>query len=451
MYWQCACLCVNSGNYVGEIGEDEEDEDIEEIQEEVEEEQKAKKVAPNYGKISKAICDMQMSGVKIELPDINNSQADFIPDIKHNAIYYSLQTITVVSDELFEKIINNRPYVSVIDFYNRIKPTAAQMIGLIKAGCFDNLENKKRIVIMESFLQYLASQEVVQKDKLTTAQLKKAISLKMPELKNYIDAIRAYKYRAYLEANCLSKPEKRYLINDDTCINFFNSYIKEQLNLTKEEYSYLPNNTIAIKTAPLKRVVDGIMAPLMNWFNSDQGLIAYTNLLRQEFIGELKEKYCKGSLSTWEMDTMNFYYSGHELDKMNDIMYNVKDFSNLSETPSKDPCAIAGTVINVVNGKSTISLLTKYGVVDVKFYKDAYNKYNQKISEIDEKTKKKTVIDDSWFKRGNKLLIYGTRREDTFVAKNCKVDNYYRCVGLIEGVNMDGSLDVRFTRNKKRM
>ena len=44
LYWQCACLCVNSGNYVGEIGEDEEDEDIEEIQEEVEEEQKAKKV-----------------------------------------------------------------------------------------------------------------------------------------------------------------------------------------------------------------------------------------------------------------------------------------------------------------------------------------------------------------------------------------------------------------------
>ena len=39
LYWQCACLCVNSGNYVGEIGEDEEDEDIEEIQEEVEDEQ----------------------------------------------------------------------------------------------------------------------------------------------------------------------------------------------------------------------------------------------------------------------------------------------------------------------------------------------------------------------------------------------------------------------------
>ena len=68
-----------------------------------------------------------------------------------------------------------------------------------------------------------------------------------------------------------------------------------------------------------------------------------------------------------------------------------------------------------------------------------------------EKTKKKTVIDESWFKRGNKVLIYGTRREDTFVAQNYKVETYYRCVGLIEGVNMDGSLEIRFTRNKKRM
>lgn len=394
---------------------------------------------------------MQMSGVKIELPDINKAQADFIPDIENNAIYYSLQAITVVSDELFEKIINNRPYSSVFDFYEKIKPTTAQMIGLIKAGCFDNLENKRRVTIMENFLQYLASYEIERKDKLTTVQLKKAIALKMPELKNYTEAVRAYKYRVYLEANCLSKVEKRYLINDETCINFFNMYIKNHLDLTKEEYSYLPNNIIAIKTAPLKRVVDNIMSPLMNWFNSAHGIVTYTNLLRQEFVEEIKEKYCKGSLSAWEMDTMNFYYSGYELEKMNDAMYGVKNFNELSEVPSKDLCAIAGTVINVVNGKHTISLLTRYGIVDVKFYKDAYNKFNQKISEVDEKTKKKTVIDESWFKRGNKVLIYGTRREDTFVAKNYKVETYYRCVGLIEGVNMDGSLEIRFTRNKKRM
>ena len=189
----------------------------------------------------------------------------------------------------------------------------------------------------------------------------------------------------------------------------------------------------------------------MDWLNSQEGVTAYTELLRKEFVDDLKEKYCKGSLSAWEMETMNFYYSGYELEKMNDYMYGVQNFNTLPEIPSEKCSAIAGTIINVVNGKHTISLLTRYGVVDVKFYKDAYNKYNQKISEVDEKTKKKIVIDDSWFKRGNKVLVYGTRREDTFVAKNCKVDTYYRCVGLIENVNMDGSLEIRFTRNKKRM
>jgi DNA polymerase-3 subunit alpha len=393
---------------------------------------------------------MQMAGVKIELPDINEAQMDFIPDIKNNAIYYSLQAVTVVSDDLFDKIIANRPYANVDDFYDRVQPTTAQMIGLIKAGCFDKLTKGKRIVIMEKFLQRLASQEIPYREKLTTVQLKKALSLKMPELKPFTDAIRAYKYRAYLEANCLSKAEKRYLINDEACVNFFNAYIKNLLSVEKGEYSYLPNDTIAIKSSPLKRVVDGIMAPLMGWLNSPQGANAYTSAVREEFVNSLKEKYCKGSLSAWEMETMNFYYSGYELEKMNDSMYDVRNFNELPETPS-ECCAIAGTIIDVVNGKSTISLLTKYGVVDVKFYKDSYNKYNQKISEIDEKTKKKTVVDDSWFKRGNKIIVYGTRREDTFVAKNCKVGLYYRCVGLIEEVNMDGSLEVRFTRNKKRM
>ena len=449
LYWQCACLCVNSGNYVGEIGEDEEEE-VEEIQEEIEEEQKTKKAAPNYGKISKAICDMQMSGVKIELPDINKAQADFIPDIENNAIYYSLQAVTVVSDELFDKIISNRPYTSIVDFYERIQPTTAQMLGLIKAGCFDNLEKKKRIVIMENFLQYLAIHEISKKDKLTTVQLKKALSLKMAELKNYTDAVRAYKYRVYLDNNCLSKADKRYLISDEECINFFNTYIKEHLLVSKEEYSYLPNNVIAIKCSPFNKVIEKIMSPLMEWFNSPQGLEAYTELLRQEFITELKNKYCQGNLSSWEMETMNFYYSGYELEKMSDSMYSVKNFNNLSEHDSKDVAAVAGVIINVVNSKHTISILTRFGVVDVKFYKDAYNKYSQKISELNPDTKKKTVLDDSWFKRGNKILVYGTRREDTFIAKNCKIENYYRCVGLIENINMDGSLEIRYTRNKKK-
>lgn len=451
LYWQCACLCVNAGNYAGEMGDDDEEEENEEIEEEedAEDEKKAKRAAPNYGKISKAICASQLAGVNIELPDINESQIDFIPDIKRQAIIYSLQAINVVSDDLLDRIIDNRPYTSTIDFYERVQPTIGQMIGLIKAGCFDNLYKISRLSIMSQFLDYLAEKEISAKEKLTAVQLKKAISLNMPELQNYIDCIRAYKYKVYLEANCIDPASKRYIIKDEQCIRYFNMYIVDKLNAVKEEYTYLPDSVIAIKVSALKKVIEGMMSPLMTWFNSQEGLDAFTSLLRQNFVNELKEKYCLGTQSKWEMDTMGFYKSGHELSEMNDVMYGVRDFNTLKS--GEKPCAIAGTIIEVINAKHTVTLLTKYGVVDVKFYGNNYIKYNQKISEIDASTKKKIVLDDSWFKRGNKILVYGFRREDTFVARAAKTESGYgRLIGLIEQVNLDGSINVRYTRNKKR-
>ena len=80
-------------------------------------------------------------------------------------------------------------------------------------------------------------------------------------------------------------------------------------------------------------------------------------------------------------------------------------------------------------------------------YAEMYNKFKAKISVIDKDTVKKKVLDDSWFKRGTKLLIYGYRREDTFVAKNVKVNGYQRSVIMINKKNDDGSLDLCFSRN----
>ena len=112
-------------------------------------------------------------------------------------------------------------------------------------------------------------------------------------------------------------------------------------------------------------------------------------------------------------------------------------------------CTLAGTVTNADNAKHIVSVSTLYGVVNVKFYASVYNQFNSKISTIDQDTKKKTVVDDSWFRRGSKILIHGMRREDTFVAKTDYSSGYSRTVGLIEDVRPDGSLGIRYTRNKK--
>lgn len=454
LYWQCACLCVNAGNYVGDMSEDNSDDDIEEVEiisEESdiqEEDTKTKRVAPNYGKIAKAIADAQLSGVNIGLPNINTSQIDFIPDTEHNAILYSLQAINIVSDDLLDRILDNRPYIDILDFYNRVEPTQAQMIGLIKAGCFDELCGKPRKAIMTTFLNYLADQEIDLKDKLTTVQLKKAIEMKMTELIEYRDHIRAYKFKQYIDGNCYEKDTRRYKLTDEACIKFFNTYIASMLNLVKDEYSYIGNDVI-VKGTAMKNVLDKLIQPVMTYLNSLEGRQAYQRLLQNDFVNKLTEKYCSGSISKWEFDTMSFYQNGHELQHVNNSMYNIQDFYSLPEqTQDKELCAIAGTITNVNNAKHIVSLLTTTGVVDVKFYAAHYLQFNQKISKIDPVTKKKIVLDKSFFERGNKIIVYGQRRENMFTAKSCTVNNYRRIVGLIEGVHSDGSMDVRYNRIK---
>ena len=450
LYWQCACLCVNAGNYVGEMGVDEEEVEEENREEDNEEEKTTRKVAPNYGKISKAIADAQLSGVKIGLPDINESQVDFIPDIKNNTILYSLQAINIVSDDLLNRIIANRPYVDIPDFYNKVQPTTAQIIGLVKAGCFDKLYNKSRSAIVRILLQYIADQEIPDKEKLTSVQLKKAIELKMPELAPYADIIRIYKFKQYIDTHCLEKENKRYVFTDETCSKFFSTYIADSLDLTKGDYSYLPGNGFAVKTLPLKKFVENKMSVLMNWLNSKEGLETYNNLVKEDYIKQLMKKYCEGSENKWEMDTMGFYQKEHELAKVVGSKYRAVDFRNLPEDPEKQGIsAIMGTIINVENARHLVSVLTTTGVVNVKFFDSAYVKFNQKISVLDEKTKKKTVLDDSWFKRGNKIIVYGVRREDNFVAKTLREEGYNRMVGLIEHINIDGSLNIRYNRYRK--
>lgn len=436
LYWQCACLCVNAGNYVGSIGEGEEE--------------KTESATADYGKIAKALSAAQQSGVIIELPDINKSQTDFAPDVEHNAILYSLQAINVMNDDLLAKVFAGRPFNSVEDFYARVEPTTVQMLGLIKAGCFDNLYKVSRKEIMEIFLQFLADQNIPMKEKLTTVQLKKAIELKMPELENFAIPVREFRYRIYLEKKCLDKEYRRYIITEEKCTKFFNTFIRDRLNLTKGEYGTTPDG-YTIKTAALKRVVDHDLEPLMSYLNSEEGLKAFRKILQEEFKAELRDKYCYGSISRWEMETLSYYYHDHELKGINTTLYNIKDFDSLPEDGRQDICALAGTVINVDNNKKTISLLTNYGkAVDVKFFGSTYTTFNQKISVVDENTKKKTVIDDTWFKRGNKLIVYGQRKENGFSCRSMRTERgYSRSVGLIENINFDGSLEIRYTRNKK--
>ena len=458
LYWQCACLCINAGNDTDlEEAVEEDEENIEENTDETEEgtdepieDEKVKRSAPDYRKIAKAISDAQRQGVVIELPDINTAQVDFIPDIKNNSILYSLQTVNVVNPDLLTRIISGRPYTSIEDFISKVMPTTVQMLGLIKAGCFDVLyPNKTRLYIIHRYLQIVADQEIQLKDKLTSVQIKKALQLNI-DIPQFHEQIRMFKFKQYIDKNQVDKSSNRYILTEEQCIRFFNTFFRSKLNLSKNEYGTLPDNSIYIKQSSFKRVYEDSTKPLFDFFNSDDGRLAYQKLLQDDFKNKLFEKYCSGTPSTWEMETMCYYHSGHELAMANKQKYNIRNFFELPEDPNNtEYCNIVGTVIGNNNVRHTVSLLTPNGVLDVKFYRTTFVNFNSRISVVDPKTKQKTVLDESWFKRGSKIIVYGVRKENMFHVRSTKTPIYTQGVGKIENISSDGSLTIRYKRNTK--
>ena len=77
---------------------------------------------------------------------------------------------------------------------------------------------------------------------------------------------------------------------------------------------------------------------------------------------------------------------------------------------------ICGTCIAKNKNKSTISLLTPTGVVEVKFRKEYFSLFDKQIS-VKNPDGTKTVVEKSWFNRGSMIIVTGIRSGDNFIAK----------------------------------
>lgn len=189
--------------------------------------------------------------------------------------------------------------------------------------------------------------------------------------------------------------------------------------------------------------------------------------MRQAYADERYAKYCEGSVPRWEMDSLSFYYTGHELNAEAEARYGIDNFFAMSEIPviadvqtRRDRktgveikwnryalSRIAGTVLDKNTTRHTITLLTTNGVVTVKFYAGNFAHYNKKISSVNEDGKK-TILDKSWFDRGNILLISGYRRGDTFVPKTYHDSIYQNSVCLIKKIHSSGVLEMQLKREE---
>lgn len=278
------------------------------------------------------------------------------------------------------------------------------------------------------YLRYAAEQKITRKAKLTMANYDKALELgiiptrfeyevKMTYFKKWVD-------KNSTETGIDGKP--RYRLTDSDEIKFFATLVQNDLTLGKD-YDII-NEGFLVKVNSFKKFYDKYVSGLKEWMLTDEAIDAmYQGELNKQ-IEEWKEKYCKGSISRWEMDSMSYYYSAHELAHVSPTAYNVANFNTLPEEPvvvgykvsrtgveypQYETKRIMGTVLNTDKTKHVVTLLTCYGVVDVKFYKMAFINYNKRITKVDDKGKK-TVIEAPWFARGNLLLINGMRRENMF-------------------------------------
>lgn len=456
LYWNTACLTVNAGAQedlfdedevsftesaaiIEEVNEDdvgEEDDDDEEVP--TKEKKKIKTRSTNYGKISAAIGAMQSRGIQIDLPDINYSQFSFTPDEINNRIVYGIKGIARIGDELAREIIANRPYKSMEDFLNKVKINKTQMINLIKAGAFDALEKKPREMILRSYIS-------------RTADLKKRVTLQnmnmlidrglVPE--QYALQAAVYKFNKYIK-----KYEKdyRYYTMNDSALEFYN-----KVGFNPDALVAI-GESICLKKEFWEQIYRRQMDIARGWIRENSATIL--EQLNNSIFQEAWEKYGKGNISRWEMESVSFYYNDHELANVNRSLYEISNFFDLPTEPQIESTftfkgrtfprfrltRIIGTVLDKNQTRNSITLLTPEGVVTVKIWKPQFVKYNKQISGKDPDTGKKKILEKSWFSRGTKLMITGFRRGDQFVPKIYSKHKYTVPFYRIDEVNEDGTL-----------
>jgi len=443
IFWNTACLIVNSGSAVDYSNEqlvdiyEEEDEDCTYIDLPDRSGKIKKTSSSDYAKIAKAIGAINSNGIKISLVDINKSERLFSPDPENNKIFYGLKGLVKVGDDVIDTIIANRPYNSFWDFMNKVNISKTAMVSLIKSGAFDRFGDRKKIM---GYYLYISS------------DLKKSLTLtNFPTLiKNDLVPRELqreksiYEFNRYLKSKCKNPNGEENYILDNRAYEFYQKY-HDMNNLIYQ----MPNWTIGFKV--WDKIYQSEMNPVREYLKENKDEILFN--LNFGAFQESWKKNAEGTLSKWEMDSLCFYYHEHELKNLDKERYGIDNWNDLDEIPDVDYTierkgitipiynihTIAGTCIAKDKVKSTIHLLTMDGVITVKFRKEHFSLFDKQLSEkVDGKKK---VTDKSWFSRGSMLIIKGIRRGDDFVVKK-----YNHTIGhqlyKITSINKYGEIEV---------
>ena len=457
VYWNTANLIVDSGGVQSfededieeaeldvkqEIGIDEIEEEEEEWEEanevvetEVEDKKKKKTKSIDYGRVASIIGRMGNEGIKVSPPDINNSSFTFTPIAKDNKILYGLRGITRISVDKINEIIAARPYTSMDDFLSKIKVNKIQMSNLIKSGAFDVIEGCAREDIMRNYLESIADK----KQRLTLQNMQMLITKNLiPEEMQFYAKL--FLFNKYLKS---CKEGINYQLNE-SAINFITTHFDTDII---EDGTY-------VSQKKWDNLYKKAMEPMRQYLKDNKD--AMLDALNQALYNEVADKYAQGNISSWEMDSISFYYHEHELIRAQSHYDNFFDLPEEPEIEYTFPGnggqevkiyklhKIIGTVIDKDKIRNTISLLTPTGVVNVRIYKNQFALYDKQISEKDTDGTKH-VLEKSWFTRGTKLMIQGIRRGNDFIPKKTR-KSIYPIISKITNIDNMGNLTMQYER-----
>lgn len=426
MCWKCACLTVNSGA----IGDGK---------------------TTNYGKIAKAVSEMNDI---VDSPNINYSKEAFT--IYENKILYGLRALSEVGSQDIEIILENRPFDSYEDFINKCnnKLTKNAIVNLIKCGALDSFGN--RLDLMNKYINSITEY----KESFSLANIPMLIESGLID-KIYKDEIIYYNiYKAICTKPNLVPKDKMpeglksewYYINDNVLDVFLDNYSNLKENL---DYLQTDCGLYIVHKGKIKKALDKKIMQITTLLTHKDTIDKYNKIA----YGETYDRYCEGSIAKWEMDSMSYYKTEHELFRVNTKRYTIENFNDLPEDPIANETGfyrgrpfnryklslIMGTVLDRDKTKHTVELLTPTGVVTCKMYDGAFNHYNKTISEIKEDGKKKR-IEESWFKRGSLILVYGFRLGDQFKPRKYSNSVFQHSIMKINKIVDNGEIIVQEER-----
>lgn len=431
VYWNCATMIVNAG-LANSTTDNEED---------------TSSKTTDYGKIAKSIYRSKDGGVIVKVPSINDSELIFSPHEQDNSILFGLGAISGINNDVTSQILSNRPYTSFTDFYNKNAYkgsliTKSKFIQLIKAGCFDEFEPDRRVVMRQYFI--LSTPNVMSLAMNNIGQIKAA---KVPIPKSIIGPYNFRKYvcnKQFKYGNHPKFKSKTLYWLDQKALNYFENHCKNSM-IEGVDYWFEDDRWVIVDKS-LEKLLTPSIETLKAYINTPEFLNKFNKArVKQNMI----ESVDGLDVNRWAFSSISFYPNEHELAHIDRERYNISLFNELPEEPKFitksygkrewKQFALVQIACVVIDKNDNHHMLTVLdignNVVQCKFNAEVYSFYKAQLSETDG-SGNKIVMDKPWFRRGQTLILAGVRMgADDFRVKSYKNSIYNHKVLRIDSIN----------------